>query len=254
MWVNRLRTSQQPEETHMKQSCRWIAVVVFAAAMAWVEAAVVLDLRRMVNRIEPYQPHPLPEMGIIGRAELVREAATLVMLGAIGWLAGSTRRSRLGYAAAAFGVWDILYYVFLRALTGWPRSLLDWDVLFLLPLPWWGPVLAPVLISVLMIVGGTLMAVHADRGVQLWPPTWTIGMGAGGAVFALYAFMADALRAADGGESALREMLPIWFNWPLFAVALAMMAVPVVALIMRIWFVTRRRHACALQHGEDQPV
>ena len=52
--------------------------------------------------------------------------------------------ARVGYAAIAFGVWDIFYYVFLRLISGWPRSLFDWDILFLLPLPWWGPVLAPV--------------------------------------------------------------------------------------------------------------
>ena len=71
-------------------------------------------------------------------------------------LAGRTWRSRLGYAALAFGVWDIFYYVFLKVICGWPHSLLDWDILFLLPLPWWGPVLAPVSIALLMILWGTL--------------------------------------------------------------------------------------------------
>ena len=75
------------------------------------------------------------------------------MLAAVGMLAGRTRHARVGYTAIAFGVWDIVYYVFLRLIGGWPRSLLDWDVLFLLPLPWWGPVLAPVFIAMLMIVG-----------------------------------------------------------------------------------------------------
>ena len=75
----------------------------------------------------------------------MREAATLVMLLAVGMLAGADVAPRLGYTAIAFGVWDIFYYVFLRVIGGWPRSLFDWDILFLLPLPWWGPVLAPVL-------------------------------------------------------------------------------------------------------------
>ena len=131
-------------------------LVVFAMAMAWVESAVVFYLRTMIDRIEPYQPNPLPIIGNLGSAELVREAATLVMLFMVGLLAGRDWRSRLGYVAVAFGVWDICYYVFLRTLCGWPHSLLDWDVLFLLPLPWWGPVLAPVLIALLMIVWGTL--------------------------------------------------------------------------------------------------
>ena len=77
--------------------------------------------------------------------------ATLLMIATLGLLAGSTWRRRAGYAAIAFGAWDIFYYVFLRLISGWPRTLLDWDILFLLPLPWWGPVLAPVSIALVMI-------------------------------------------------------------------------------------------------------
>src|ERR1017187_3423350 len=93
----------------MKNGRRWAVVVVFAMAMAWVESAVVFYLRTMIDRIDPYQPNPLPVIGSLGRAELVREAATLVMLVAVGMLAGRNWRSRLGYAAVAFGVWDICY-------------------------------------------------------------------------------------------------------------------------------------------------
>ena len=104
---------------------RLLVVAGFAVAMAWVESAVVFYLRRLVDRIEPYQSNPLPIAGAIGGAELVREAATLVMLLTVGWLGGSTWRSRFGIFVAAFGVWDIFYYVFLIPLTGWPHSLLD---------------------------------------------------------------------------------------------------------------------------------
>src|ERR1700682_2434544 len=86
-------------------SRRLLVVAGFAVAMAWVESAVVFYLRRLVDRIEPYQPNPLPIAGDIGGAELVREAATLVMLLTVGWLAGRTWRSRFGYFVAAFGVW-----------------------------------------------------------------------------------------------------------------------------------------------------
>src|SRR5271156_3281024 len=134
---------------------RWGVVVIFAVAMAWVESAVVFYLRSMMNRIEPYQPTPLPAIGGFAAVELPRELATLVMLFAVGMLAGRTWRARFGYAVIAFGVWDIFYYVFLKVICDWPHSLLDWDILFLLPVPWWGPVLAPVLISVLMILWGT---------------------------------------------------------------------------------------------------
>ena len=88
---------------------RWLTVAAFAIAMAWVESAVVFYLRTMINRIEPYQPTPLPVAGGIGLAEAVRELATLVMLLMVGCLAGRNARTRLAYALVAFGVWDIFY-------------------------------------------------------------------------------------------------------------------------------------------------
>jgi len=80
---------------------RWSTVAIFAMAMAWVEAAVVVYLRSMMHRIEPYQPDPLPVLGGFASVELPRELATLVMLFTVGWLAGRTWRARLGYAAIA---------------------------------------------------------------------------------------------------------------------------------------------------------
>src|SRR5258706_13664090 len=146
----------------MKQRKRWLTVAAYAVAMAWVESAVVFYLRTISNRIDPYQPDPLPPVAGLGAVELVREAATLIMLFTVGMLAGKGWRSRWGYAAIAFGVWDIFYYVFLRMICQWPKSVLDWDILFLLPLPWWGPVIAPVLIAALMIVWGTLASQWED--------------------------------------------------------------------------------------------
>jgi hypothetical protein len=93
---------------------RWWMVVVFAIAMAWVESAVVFYLRSMSDRIEPHQPDPMPIIAGFASVELPREAATMVMLFVVGVLAGRTWRARIGYAAVAFGVWDIFYYVFLR--------------------------------------------------------------------------------------------------------------------------------------------
>ena len=217
---------------------RWLVVVLFAIAMAWLESAVVFYLRTMVDRLEPYQPRPLPILPGIARAEIVREAATLIMLATLGWLAGSTARSRFGYFVIAFGVWDIFYYLFLKVLTPWPRSVLDWDLLFLIPLPWWGPVLAPCLIAALMVIGGSALALGDDPARPLWPGGWAIALNAAGSLLALYVFMADPIRALPAGAEAVREVLPVWFNWPLFLVALALMAVPVVDLAGQI---VRRR-------------
>jgi len=209
-----------------RDRARWWIVIVFAIGMAWVEAACVYYLRVMVDRLEPYQTNPLPMNGGLERVELVREAATLIMLLAVGALAGRTWRTRLGYSAIAFGVWDIFYYVFLRLICDWPKSLLDWDVLFLLPLPWWGPVLAPVGIALLMIGWGTLVSQRAFRRPAtsttsiLWRLSWL------GITLALYVFMADSLRAIHLGLDVTR-VLPMAFKWPLFVAALTLMAAPV---------------------------
>ena len=218
----------------MKNRKTWAVVVVYAAAMAWVESAVVYYMRTMIDRIEPYQPNPLPVVGNMGFAELVREAATMAMLLTVGVLAGRTWRSRLGYAAVAFGVWDILYYVYLKVLCGWPHSLLDWDILFLLPLPWWGPVLAPVAIAGVLIAWGTLASQFEDQSLARTADWRTRALGFIGAALALYAFMADAVAIADQGVDMLRNHLPVRFNWPLFSVALLLMAAPVIQLGRRL--------------------
>ncbi len=210
-----------------RERARWMLVVTFAAGMAWVEAACVYYLRVMVDRVEPYQPDPLPIRGILGEVELVREGATLLMLAMTGMLAGRMWRARLGYAAIAFGTWDILYYVFLRFISGWPASLFDWDILFLLPLPWWGPVLAPVCIASLMIVWGTLLTQWQDRipATRFTRASW--GVGWAGILLALGVFMADSIRALPGGGlDTVRQVLPTAFNWPVFGAALLLMAAP----------------------------
>ncbi len=210
---------------------RWWTVAFYAIAMAWVESAVVFYLRTMVNRLDPYQPNPLPLMGGLGGTELVREAATLIMLLTVGILAGNTWRHRLAYAAIAFGIWDIFYYVFLKVMCDWPRSLLDWDILFLIPLPWWGPVLAPVSIALLMILWGTLVT-QWERSTVVFSNegrAWLLNLlGVG---LALGVFMTDTARVAGQGTEAVRTILPKSFNWPVFGVALLLMAAPIVRIL-----------------------
>jgi hypothetical protein len=209
-----------------RERARWMLVVTFAAGMAWVEAACVYYLRVLVDRVEPYQPDPLPIRGILGEVELVREGATLLMLAMTGMLAGRTWRARSGYAAIAFGCWDILYYVFLRTISGWPASLFDWDILFLLPLPWWGPVLAPVCIASLMIVWGTVVTQWQDRIPATWFMRASWAANWVGILLALTIFMADSIRALPGGLDTVRQVLPAAFSWPVFGAALLLMATP----------------------------
>src|ERR1700704_2302977 len=192
--------------------------------MAWGEAASVYYLRAMVDRIEAYQREPIPIDGVLAPVEVVREAATLVMLLMVGMLAGRTWKRRLGYTAIAFGVWDIFYYVFLKIICDWPKSLFDWDILFLLPLPWWGPVLAPVCIASLMIVWGTLVTQWQDRipATRLTRASW--GVSWAGILLALEVFMADSIRALPGGLDAVGRVLPRAANGPMSGAALRLMA------------------------------
>jgi hypothetical protein len=208
-------------------------VVTFATGMAWVEAACVYYLRVLVDRVQPYQPDPLPLRGSLGEVELVREGATLLMLAMTGMLAGRTWRARLGYAALAFGSWDVLYYVFLRIMSGWPASLFDWDILFLLPLPWWGPVIAPVCIASLMIVWGTLVTQWPDRSPATHVARASWGASGAGILLALGVFMGDAIRASPEGLETVRHVLPTTFNWPAFGAALLLMATPLAATLWR---------------------
>jgi len=104
--------------------------------------------------------------------ETWREAATLVMLASVGWLAGRKRLDRWAYGWFAFGMWNIGYYVWLKVLLDWPVSLLSLDTLFLIPLTWWGPVLVPtpgaqqsrVLIAAMVCVVAALAVVRMERG------------------------------------------------------------------------------------------
>jgi hypothetical protein len=218
----------------LSERARLAIVIAFAIAMACVESATVFYLRVLVDRVEPYQPNPLPINGALGNIELWREAATLVMLATVGLVAGRAWRSRVAYAAIAFGVWDIFYYVFLRLMSGWPRTPLDWDILFLLPLPWWGPVLAPVSIALLMILWGTL-ATQSDEDAT--DPRWAWALAGVGIVLALAVFMTDAWRALPEGRDAVLRVLPTRFNWPLYWVALLLMASPV---LHQVVFLLRR--------------
>src|SRR5437867_641066 len=108
-------------------------------------------------------------------------------------------------------------------------------VLFLLALPWWGPVLAPVGIGVLMVLGGTLVSRFDRRERALWPGPWAWGANLVGVALALYVFMADAIGAAGGGAEAVAQVLPTQFNWPVFVVAWLLLAVPIVDLCRQQW-------------------
>ncbi len=205
----------------MKHGCTsLIAVGLFAVAMAFLESAVVIYLRALYGIEDLLRDISLTPDRFTS-VEFGREMATLMMLALIGWIAGRRWQDRIGYAAFTFGLWDIFYYLWLFILVGWPETLLDWDLLFLIPLPWWGPVLSPILISLILIAGGGLAVLRAEMGLVLRPTIAGWFAAGGGILLALYVFMSDALHALPGGMGAVSCVRPTAFNWPLFLIALA---------------------------------
>jgi hypothetical protein len=211
-----------------------MVIGLFSIAMAYMESAVVFYLRTLINRFVPYQPDPLPNFGGLGAAELFRELATMIMLFTVGCMTGTTWRGRFGFTLIAFGIWDIFYYIFLKPLTQWPTSLLDWDILFLIPLPWWGPVWAPVSIALLMIAFGLLATILEQAEPPLWPGRVSGLLATAGIFLALYVFMADAIRVAPEGPQAIRQMLPKEFQTGLFLLAWCFMAAPVIDMVFQL--------------------
>ena len=91
--------------------------------------------------------HALPGPGL--RLEQWREIATLVMIGAVAALGRPPLRVALARGLWVFGLWILLYYLFLRLWTGFPGSLSDSDVVFLVPRPWIAPVWSACLVSII---------------------------------------------------------------------------------------------------------
>jgi hypothetical protein len=134
----------------MKKNNTLLWVTIFAIAMGIFEGAVVVYLRAL------YYPlgftFPLVTLGKqIAITELIREFASLFMLLSLAILIGKNLSQKFAVFIYSFAVWDIVYYIFLKLILNWPESFFTWDILFLLPVTWTGPVISPIIISLLMI-------------------------------------------------------------------------------------------------------
>ncbi len=207
------------------------AVLLFGAAFGYLEAAVVSYLRDLHEparqQFHPGRPQgelfPLLTLDQVRASgavqpktlaiEIGREAATLLMLAAIALAVAHNVGQWAAAFAIAFGAWDIAFYVFLKVLLDWPASLFTWDILFLLPVPWVGPVIAPVIVSVVMIGAGIyhLSREAVGRPVVIRRIQW-LGI-IGGAVVIIIAFALDYDHIMHGG-------MPHGFNWGMFALGL----------------------------------
>ncbi|MBV9302109.1 MAG: hypothetical protein JOY62_02355 [Acidobacteriaceae bacterium] len=204
-----------------------VGLIVFSAAFGYLEAAVVVYLRALYA---PVRMHFYPsisatdlfplitteQLSSLGeqhalrlRTELGREAATIAMLAGVAIVAARNLREWVAAFVFCFGIWDIVFYLSLELLLNWPRSILAWDILFLLPVPWVGPVLAPVLISISMVAAGftVLWREYRGRPLSITRLRWAAIL-AGGAIVVL-AFVWDFRNTIHGGN-------PNPFNWALF--------------------------------------
>jgi hypothetical protein len=209
------------------------ALVLFGSAFGYVEAAVVSYLRDLHEparqRFFPGRPtgelFPLVTLEQLRAAgpvqaktlaiEIGREAATIVMLAAVALAVAGNGGQWVAAFAIAFGTWDIAFYVFLKVLLGWPASVFTWDVLFLIPAPWTGPVLAPTLVSVAMAGAGAYHLWREANGarVRIGALRW-LGIASGAALI-LASFLTDYRRVMAGG-------MPHPFHWGVFGAGLAL--------------------------------
>lgn len=142
-----------------------ILITAFAIAMGFLESAVVVYMREILYPEGfrfPLSPIPVS----LAVTELLREVATLIMLVTVGIIAAKRFSTGFAWFIYSFAIWDIFYYIFLWLLLGWPETLMTWDVLFLIPTTWTGPVLSPVLVSLTMILLAMVILVMADRGKE----------------------------------------------------------------------------------------
>jgi hypothetical protein len=147
---------------NLKINYRILLLLLFSIAMGYMESAVVVYLREIYypnGFAFPLQPIDKP----IAFTEIFREAATIIMLLSIGIFAGRTKTEKFGFFIFAFGIWDIFYYLFLYIILGWPGSLMTWDILFLIPVTWAGPVIGPVINSLSMIVLALLISYFTTK-------------------------------------------------------------------------------------------
>jgi hypothetical protein len=226
-------------------------LVLFAIAFGYVEAAVVAYLRSIYTplRAHFYPPSSagelfplltLDQLRVLGpehtvrlNTELGRELATMLMLSGVALVAARKPREWIAAFVLCFGIWDITFYGSLKLLLNWPASLMTWDILFLLPVPWVGPVIAPILVSVSMIVAGFygLWREYNENPFPMTRARWAF-IGFGGLLVFL-AFIYDFPNTARGGN-------PNAFRWDIFLVG---GGIAVLALLSAVWRRRARRGA-----------
>ncbi len=169
----------------------YLALWVFALAFGFVEAASVVYLRATTaETMGAGVQFPLTVVSShLVSVEIIREACTMLMIGAIAWAVGRRRRDAIGAFLFVFGIWDLAYYAALRLAIGWPNGLSTWDVLFLIPLPWVAPIWAPASVAVVFAAAGSYLFWTSSRPHRYITGDFVVLAGA--ALVIVAAFLVD---------------------------------------------------------------
>lgn len=188
-----------------------IGLWVFGLAFGWIEGAVVVYLREIYAREASVAGFEFPLVALSPHlvwVEVVREGCTLVVLGAVAWLAGRCTADRMGAFLLMFGIWDLTYYGVLRLVLGWPGSFNTWDILFLIPLPWVAPVWAPATVAGIFVGAGSYLIGTAERPRRYSKMDIAILMGA--ALVIIAAFLAEWRVVPD---ERVPQRFALWVFW-----------------------------------------
>ncbi|MEJ5261323.1 MAG: hypothetical protein WHT45_01480 [Ignavibacterium sp.] len=209
----------------MKLHSKILIITFFSIAMAYLESAVVVYLRELYYPEGFYFPLKLiPEKILI--IELGRELSTIIMLLTIGLLSGKNLSERIVYFLFSFGVWDIFYYVWLKVFLNWPDSLFTDDLLFLIPVPWISPVLAPVLVSIIFILFSILVLRKSEAGKKIKLDKINSILILIGVALILISFVWDF-------EKRLNSVSPVEFMWIVFVIGLIFMTTGLFQIIYK---------------------
>ncbi len=212
----------------MRSALIWISL--FSIAMGYLESSVVVYLREILYPTGFAFPLA-PISNRLAVTEIIREAATLIMLAGTGIITGRTRTEKFAFFLYSFALWDIFYYVFLKALLSWPDSFFTWDILFLIPLTWTGPVLAPLISSFTMIILALAIIFFTGREAdeRLSAREWSILVA--GALVVWISYIWDyttfilrhygvgelwSLRTSQALYDLSMKYIPVSFPWKVF--------------------------------------
>lgn len=217
----------------------YVGLCIIALAFGWIEAAAVVYLREIHLREANLARFQFPLIALpadLVSVEIVREACTLLVLGAVAWLAGRRLADRMGAFLLVFGVWDLTYYGALRLVRGWPESLTTWDLLFLIPLPWVAPVWAPATVAGMFVVAGTYLFWTAERPRQYRRADVAIVLTS--ALVIVASFLVEWRVVLD---REVPQRFPLWLFWT-------------GVVLGTLWFVHVERRSAAAASGRPRCV